>query len=269
MRRSRSSRPPLACGLSLMRRPGRRGERGQLGDQPALGVEQLLGPVASQPPARASARCAGLRGRVGDRHLVRTEGALVRHAVDGLPGRSSPWACASTIIGQGRRDAVAALARVALDRPDLGDRGRPARRPSLRASQPGSWPSTKSGLPAVAAQQLLELVAPDPRQQGRVGDLVAVQVQDRQHGAVVHRIEELVRMPGGRQRPGLGLAVADDAGDDQSRGCRTPRRTNGSTSSPIRRPRGSSRGIRARRGSGCRRETRTAGTACAGRPRPG
>ena len=42
-------------------------------------------------------------------------------------------------------------------------------------------------------------------------------MQDRQHRAVAHRVEELVRMPGGRERPGLGLAVADDAGDDQIR----------------------------------------------------
>ena len=33
--------------------------------------------------------------------------------------------------------------------------------------------------------------------------------------AVADRVEELVAVPAGGQRPGLGLAVADDAGDDQ------------------------------------------------------
>jgi hypothetical protein len=41
-------------------------------------------------------------------------------------------------------------------------------------------------------------------------------MQDRQHSAVGDRSEELVGLPSGRERPGLGLAVADDAGDDQA-----------------------------------------------------
>ena len=50
---------------------------------------------------------------------------------------------------------------------------------------------------------------------GRIADLEAVQVQDRQNRAVRDRIEKLVGLPGGRQRSRFGLAVADDAGDDQ------------------------------------------------------
>jgi hypothetical protein len=71
------------------------------------------------------------------------------------------------------------------------------------------------GRPAAAAEE----TAPAPRARcgpgRRVADLVAVQMQDRQHGAVGDRIEELVGLPGGRQRAGFRLAVADDAGDDQ------------------------------------------------------
>ena len=70
---------------------------------------------------------------------------------------------------------------------------------------------------AIAAQQLLELLARDTRQDGRIRDLVAVQVQDRQHGAVGGGIEELIGMPGCGQRTGLRLTVADHAGDDQIR----------------------------------------------------
>src|SRR5205823_6464510 len=50
---------------------------------------------------------------------------------------------------------------------------------------------------------------------GWVGDLVAVQVQDRQDRAVGLRVEELVRVPAGRERSRFGLAVADDARDEQ------------------------------------------------------
>ena len=67
----------------------------------------------------------------------------------------------------------------------------------------------------VAAHQGVEFVGRDTGQHGRVGDLVAVEVQDRQHRAVTGGVEELIGMPAGGQRPGLGLAVPDDGGDHQ------------------------------------------------------
>ena len=70
-------------------------------------------------------------------------------------------------------------------------------------------------LVAVAAQQLAQLVVRNAREHGRVRDLVAVQVQDRQDDAVALRVEELVRVPAGGERPGLRFAVADDAADEQ------------------------------------------------------
>ena len=72
-------------------------------------------------------------------------------------------------------------------------------------------------LVAIAAEQELQFVVRDAGENGRVGDLVAVQMQHRQHRAVASRIEELVRVPRGRQRPGFRLAVADHDGDDQVR----------------------------------------------------
>jgi hypothetical protein len=41
-------------------------------------------------------------------------------------------------------------------------------------------------------------------------------MEDRQHGAVVAGSRNLFAVPARRERPGLGLAVADDAGDEQS-----------------------------------------------------
>ncbi|CAM5712745.1 hypothetical protein SVIOM342S_06325 [Streptomyces violaceorubidus] len=70
---------------------------------------------------------------------------------------------------------------------------------------------------AVAAQELVQLALGEAGEHRRVGDLVAVEVQDRQDGSVVHRVEELVGVPGRRQRAGLRLAVADHAGDHQVR----------------------------------------------------
>ena len=70
--------------------------------------------------------------------------------------------------------------------------------------------------PAAAEQQLTQFFSRYAREHGGVGDLVAVQVQDGQDGAVGHRVQELVRMPRRGQRSGLGFAVADDTRGDES-----------------------------------------------------
>src|SRR3546814_7919054 len=62
-------------------------------------------------------------------------------------------------------------------------------------------------LPPVPPEHGAELVVADAVEDRRVGDLVAVQVQDREHRAVADGVEELVRVPGGGQRTGLRLAV--------------------------------------------------------------
>src|SRR4028118_1524234 len=65
----------------------------------------------------------------------------------------------------------------------------------------------------------LPLRAPPPRGAARqrrgVGDLVAVELQDRDDGAVPRRVDQLVDVPAGGERAGLGLAVADDAEDGE------------------------------------------------------
>jgi hypothetical protein len=73
------------------------------------------------------------------------------------------------------------------------------------------------GLMAVSPEQGVEFGLRYPRQDRRVGDLVAVEVQDRQDGTVPYRIEELVGVPGGGQRARLGLAVADHARHQEPR----------------------------------------------------
>ena len=47
----------------------------------------------------------------------------------------------------------------------------------------------------VAAKELLQLLVTDARQHGGISDLVAVEMQDRQHRSIGHRVEKLIRMP--------------------------------------------------------------------------
>ena len=73
----------------------------------------------------------------------------------------------------------------------------------------------EAGRVAVALEQRAQLARGDAREHGRAGDLVAVEVQHREHRAVARRVEELVRVPAAGQRTGFGLAVADHAADEQ------------------------------------------------------
>ena len=91
---------------------------------------------------------------------------------------------------------------------------------------------------AVADEQRLQLLMADAGQERRVIDLVAVEVQDRQHGAVRDRVEELIAVPAGRERTGFSFAVAHHDQSDQDPGCRRRSRRRARCCSPARRPRG-------------------------------
>ena len=102
----------------------------------------------------------------------------------------------------------------------------------------------------VAAKELIQLFVADPCQHAGTGDLVAIQVQDRQHRAVCCRVQELVGVPACGQRPRFGFAVSDDAARSDP-DCRRPRHRRARAHNPVRRLRGSSRASPARRGSEC------------------
>ena len=119
-----------------------------------------------------------------------------------------------TIIGHAGRSRVAVLPRVALDPLDVrDDRIHRSRHLLVDVGRVGALDPVR--LVAVADEQALQLLARDARHDRRVGDLVAVQMEDGEDRAVRDRIQELVRVPRRRERSRLGLAVADDAGDDQ------------------------------------------------------
>ena len=175
-------------------------------------VEELLRPVAPHPLLEQR-DAVGLLAHVGERDLVRAPRALDRQAVDLLRPRPA-LRRAQDQHRPLRPLGLAVLARRALDARDVVERvverGREllvhgVRLVALDEQRPV----------AVALEERDELVLRDAREDGRVRDLVAVQVQDRQHRAVGLRVEELVRVPARRERPGLRLAVADDARDEQ------------------------------------------------------
>lgn len=70
---------------------------------------------------------------------------------------------------------------------------------------------------AVPDHEGVQLLLADPGEDGRVGDLVAVEVEDRQDDAVLGRVDELVRVPARGERAGLGLAVTDDGRHEEVR----------------------------------------------------
>ena len=208
---ARVRRPPLACGFAPIRRSpvGHAGQHLGAAGRRRRRRAPRAGRSASTPPAPPG----------GPRRRGRPTAAPGAPATCPRPGRrrppsgrSSPSGCAArssaTVDARSSRSSRAAP----LDRGDLGRSTRPAWRPAAGAPVAGSSPSTRYGPVAVPGQQRGQLVVADPGEHGRVGDLVAVEVQDRQHRAVAGRVEELVGVPGGGQRPGLRLAVADDAG---------------------------------------------------------
>ena len=159
----------------------------------------------------------GVLAHARERHLVRAPGALDLLAVDPL-GAGPALGAAKHDHRPARPALVAVLARGALEPVD-GVQGpvEHGREPLVSGLVIVRRVDVHPvGLPAVAEEERVELVGRDAGEHGRVGDLVAVQMQDRQHRAVGAGVQELVAVPAGRERAGLGLAVADHAGDHQA-----------------------------------------------------
>ena len=132
------------------------------------------------------------------------------------PDPVHPFGLRSKSIGQRHRSPLAG-ASLALDRADgsvgsihgLGHR-------HVRIVDARSTSTMLRGVP-VAVEQVDELCIAHRGEDGGRGDLEAIEVQDRQDRARGRRIEELGAMPGRGGWTGFGLAVADDAGDDEIR----------------------------------------------------
>ena len=68
---------------------------------------------------------------------------------------------------------------------------------------------------AVSDQQRLQFFVRNAREDRGIRDLVAVEVQHRQDSPIANGIQEFIRMPGGGERTGFRLAVADSDGNDE------------------------------------------------------
>ena len=246
-----------------MRRSPLGRQRRDLGRDPSALVEQLLRAVRAHPRLERG-EVLGVLGELRQRHLVGAEGALHRLAVDLLGPR--PALGRAQDDHRPARPLGGALARTRLDGGDVADHlVERLGHELVHGRRVVALDEVR--LVAVADQQRAQLVVRDAREHGRVGDLVAVEVQDREHRAVARRVRRTCWSaswpPADRSRPRRRPRRSRRAG----RGCRRPLRRRGPARSPARRPRGSSRASRARRGWGCRRGRRTGGTAVAGPPR--
>ena len=188
------------------------GEVGQLGLEPPAVVEELRGPVALHPLLEQP-HVGRVLVHLAHRHLVRAPVVLGALAVDLLRARPALGG-AEHDHGPAGTSGEPVLARVGLDALDLADDGvQGGGHELVHLLRLGALDEVRR-VP-VAAEELVQLLVADPGQDAGIGDLVAVEVEDRQDHAVGHGAEELVRVPARRQRPRLRLAVADDAGDDQ------------------------------------------------------
>ncbi len=180
-------------------------------DSPIL-VEQLVGPVAPHPLLELP-EALGAVANTGERDLVRAPRPFDGLSVD-LARPGPPLRSAEDQHRPAGRGVRAVLARGALDRFDAVE-GLVQCRSEALVHGAGllavESARDEKRFPAVATEQVEKLVLRDPREHGRVRDLVPVQVQDRKDGPVDARIEELVRVPARGEWPGLGLSVADDA----------------------------------------------------------
>ncbi len=179
---------------------------------PAVLVEQFLRAVGAQPGFQLG-EVGGVGADLVERDLVGAPGALDRHAVH-LVRAGPALGGAQDDHRPVRAPGGAVGAGLVLDGGDPVEGGvhgcghRAVHGHRVRAGD-------VQRVVAVAAQQGVQLRLGQAGEHRRVGDLVAVQVQDRQHRPVVHRVQELVAVPGGGERAGLRLAVPDHAGDQQ------------------------------------------------------
>ena len=75
----------------------------------------------------------------------------------------------------------------------------------------------KNRIMTKAAQHRVKFVVANAGENRGVGDLVAIEMEDREHRAIARGIEEFVGVPRGSEWPGFGLAIANHASGDQIR----------------------------------------------------
>ena len=169
--------------------------------------------VAAQP-AFQLLEAAGLAVVDGNGDLVGTPAALHRLSVH-LLGAGPALGGAEHDHRPAGPGGVAGGAGILLDPLDLTHR--PVQSGGhLLVHLLGLVPLYKAGLPAAALEEHLGLLVGDAGEEGGVGELEAVEMEDGQYRTVCDGVEELIGVPGGGQGGGLRLAVSHHAGGDQA-----------------------------------------------------
>ncbi|OIQ69770.1 hypothetical protein GALL_486270 [mine drainage metagenome] len=167
------------------------GQRLQFGPQGAVSVEQFGRPVTLQPLFQLGQ--VPRRPDVAQRYLVRPPEAFHALAVDGF-GAGPALGGTQHDHRPARPYRHAAGTRFLLDAADFQHAGFHGGCHRL-VHDFRIMAFDETGRPAITLEQVFQLIMGDPRQDGGIVDLVAVEVQDRQHGTVRDRVEELVGMP--------------------------------------------------------------------------
>src|SRR4029077_12232971 len=177
-----------------------------------LRIEEIVRPI-TQHPLLQELEMRGIRTDVRYRHLMRPPGTLEPMAVD-LLGRGPALRRAQNYHRPARPARHSASARLFLERADFEDATfERSRHPLMHSRRSIALDHVR--LVAVANEKALELLGRYAGKNRRIGNLVTVEMQNRQHGSVADRIEEFVRMPRRRQRASLRLAVPHHCGHDQ------------------------------------------------------
>ena len=193
---------PRACG----------GECLQLGQQAPAFVEQIGGVIAAHPVGELR-ELRRIVQRIGQGDLVRTPEAFDLQAVECL-GSGPPLRAAQHDEGPAGHGITAAGSGILADRSDAVER--PVQRMRhARVHRLVLLARDDQRIIAKARDEGVQLIVGHAAEDGGIGDLVAVQVKDRQHRAVRRRIEEGGAVPPSGERPGLRLAVPHHAGGDQ------------------------------------------------------
>ena len=156
---------------------------------------------------------SGVLVHLSHRHLMRAPVALGAPAVDLFRTGPALW-CAKHDHRPERAFGETILARVGFDALDF-THDRVERRGHELVHLFRIITLDEIRRVPIAAEKMIQFFVADPGQDARIGDLVAVEVEDRQNHSIRRRVQEFIGVPARRQRTGLCLAVAYNTGNDQ------------------------------------------------------
>ncbi len=191
----------------------RRCQIDQIRHRSALRVEKLVRPIASQPLLEQR-QVAGIASRVRDRDLVRAPEPLDPKAIDLLRAGPALGCTQHDERPAGRSGLRLTIARRATDAIN-------ARKGIVQRVGHGLMHRIRNvsrhddRVIAHGVEQGRHLRVWLTAENGGVGDLVAIEMEDGQDRAIMDGIETGDGLPGGGQGPGFRFSVTDHASDGQ------------------------------------------------------